>query len=335
MKLEDIPFDVTRPLEPKGPGLGALRGGPAARRRFVAHWIADPLQGGINLVTHHALRLLPSPWCTRFGGAMAGLARTRFAQRPFALRIAANLSALRPDLAADPDAFRDSHARWWANAGRAYAEYSVVGRLWHEGRVEVAGMEHLDAAQKTGRPLVFAGVHLGNWELVFVALQNLPEKPMCGTFQPEPNRFANTVVHNLRKRYGGYVFPPGKRSAMHIVRILKSGAANLVMFVDEVRGFQIHLPLLGRRPPERGNAVNVLKIARVTNAVILPVYMLRLKDSRFRLTILPPFEPEASGDAERDLPRNVTGLNDIFEPVIRANVEQWHMLPELRLPPGA
>ncbi len=334
MKLEDLPFTVTRSPESAGPGWRALREGPAARRAFVTHWIADPLQGGINLVTHHALRLVPSSWCTRFGGVMAGLAHNRFARRPFALRIERNLSALRPDLGADPRAFRGSLARWWANAGRAYAEYSVVHRLWHEGRVEIAGGEYLEAAQATGRPLVFAGVHLGNWELVFVTLQNLPARPMCGTFQPEPSRFANRVVFNLRKRYGGYVFPPGRRTAMRIVRILNAGAANLVMFVDEVRGFQIHLPLFGRKPPPRGNAVNVLKIARATNAVILPVYMLRLDGARFRLTILPPFEPEDSGDAGRDLPRNVTRLSETFEPIVRANIEQWHMMPELRLPPG-
>ena len=72
---------------------------------------------------------------------------------------------MRPD-EADEASTDAAMTRLWRNVGRTMAEFSVLDRLWAAGRIAVAGLEHLDAARATGTPLMFLGVHLGNWETI-------------------------------------------------------------------------------------------------------------------------------------------------------------------------
>ena len=126
--------------------LAALLEGGEARQRWLRHWVRDPVQGALNLCAHHGLRLLPSGACSQLGAFLAPLARRCNAKRIFAQRIEHNLKVVRPDLLADPAATERVLARWWQNVCRTYTEFSVVDRFWSEGRIEITGREHLEAA---------------------------------------------------------------------------------------------------------------------------------------------------------------------------------------------
>lgn len=330
MALEDIPFEETRAPEPDPPSVEALRAGGQARARWVAHWIEHPLRGALGNLFHHAFRILPSRIGPAVGGRLALLARRFYRGRPFAKRIEDNLKRLRPDLAKDAARHEASLAGWWRNVGQVFSEYSVVDRLWREGRVSVLGSEFLDEAQASGRPIVVVAVHLGTWELVFATMRQLLKKPFCSVFQPQDNRFSNGIIHRLRRSYGPYILPPSLRTAARLRSLVVGGEAHLVIFIDEVRAFQTHFPLFGRRPSERGNAVVAMRIARAAGALLVPVYLLRQPDGDFRLHILDLMEPEAaSGET---VPEAIERLNAVLEPAVRANAEQWHMLADLRLP---
>lgn len=331
MALKDIPFEETRVSEPDPPSLEALRAGGQARARWIAYWIEHPLRGALGNLSHYAFRILPSRAASAIGGRLALHARRFYRGRPFANRLEDNLMRLRPDLAANPERYEVAISGWWRNAGKVFSEYSVVDRLWREGRVSVSGQEILDRAQASGRPIVFVAVHLGTWELAFVVLPILLEKPCCSVFQPQENRFTNRIIHRLRRGYGPYIFPPSLKTAARLRSLAVGGEAHLVIFIDEVRHFQTHFPLFGRRPAKRGNAVVAVRIARAAGAIVVPVFLLRQPDGDSRLHVLDPVEPEATPG--ETVPDAIERLNTVLEPAVLANAEQWHMLAYLRLPP--
>ncbi|MBD1545089.1 lysophospholipid acyltransferase family protein [Roseibium aggregatum] len=305
---------------------------PVAARR---HWLRHPLQGSVNRIFHELLRFTPCEVTSGIGAVLSPLACWRYRDRKFARRIARNLKTLAPDLC-DTEMHHDASLKaWWRNIGRTIAEFSSVNRFVPEGRITIEGMEILHAAPASGGPLIFVSMHLATWEAIFAAVQLELAPPNIGPFQPEPNRFTNRIVYNSRKRRNQYLFPPGQRSAYRLHRLLTGGgAASMTIFIDEVRDDQVHLPLFGRKAPDRGNAVVAIKLANASGGTLVPVYLTREKGARFRLHILPPVPKRPAPETPYPVPDTILKFNGIFEPLVLENIRQWYMLAELRLPTG-
>lgn len=209
------------------------------------------------------------------------------------------------------------------------AEFSVSARLWGSDRVAVAGLENLNAARASGRPRIYIGVHLGNWELIGPKLFSLGEDAVQ-FIQPPANRFTRRIAERARRRYRDRLLPPGPASAQRAYRALKAGRV-LVMFVDEFIRGRVQAPAFGRPISLDGNIANAVRLALLSNAVILPVYLLRCSGARFCLNISPPIEIEPTGQHKADIEHNVQKIEAIIAPIVSAHLEQWFMLHELRL----
>jgi KDO2-lipid IV(A) lauroyltransferase len=74
-----------------------------------------------------------------------------------------------------------------------------------------------------------------------------------------------------------------------------------------------------------GNYAVIARMARKTNALIYPVYIVREAGAQFALTALKPFRlPEI--DAEQQLIQDVKQLNAVIEPLVRSHAEQWYFV---------
>ncbi|MEM5584962.1 lysophospholipid acyltransferase family protein [Roseibium sp. AS2] len=333
-RLEDIPFAETLAEDPEAPPLGDLfsrdRG---LRLKASIHWIRHTKDGLLNTVFHHILKRCPAQAVSNFGNALVPLMRWSYRNKVFPRRIRENFSALTQGRWPEGDATREKEALgwWWGNISRTISEFSIVNSLWSSSRVEVEGIEHLEAARRTGCPIVFTSMHLATWEALFVAIHEGLAGPSIGPFQPEPNRFKNRIVHAIRKERNQYLFPPGQRSAYRLRRLMSGGRYSMTIFIDEVRDKQVHLPCFGRKLPQKGNAVVAVKIANSSGATLVPTYLTRIGPARFKLVILPPMErPE--GDGPYSVLPTLQALNDVFEPIVLEHIEEWYMLGELRLP---
>jgi lauroyl/myristoyl acyltransferase len=332
VRLEDIPFEETMADEPSAPSFREVFEEEKQRRETARrYWFRHTKDGLINTAFHNLLKLLPCRFASDFGKALVPLARWSYRDKIFPKRIARNFKALTPTRWTNEVDEQEGLDRWWINIGRTISEYCVLNRFWKEGRIEVEGMEHYEAAYRQGGPPIFATVHLGTWEAVLASINEGIAGPNIATYQPESNRFKNRIVHAIRKKRNQYVFPPGQRSAFHLHRLMKTGQYSLTIFIDEVRDNQIHLPLFGRKVPDKGNAVVAVKLANVSGGNLMPTYLTRLGPSRFRLTILPALQrPESQ--STYDIGGTVQALNDVLEPIILDHLEEWYMLGELRLP---
>lgn len=331
-RLEDIPFSETLGEEPEAPRFGDVASDREDLRASARlYWFRHTFDGCLNSAFHACLKNCPPGFVSRFGQSLVPLSRWAYRNKVFPKRISQNFTALTKGRWPNERQRQLGLERWWINIGRTISEFSIVNKLWKHSRIRVEGFENLEDARALGGPLIFTSVHLSTWEALFVAIHEGLSGPSIGPFQPEPNRFKNRIVHAIRKERNQYLFPPGQRSAYRLHRLMGSGLFSMTIFIDEVREKQVHLPLFGRKPPEKGNAVVAIKIANSCGGTIVPTYLKRLGPARFKLVILPPIERTGTEKAY-DIRGTVNALNDIFEPIVLENIEEWYMLGELRLP---
>jgi KDO2-lipid IV(A) lauroyltransferase len=331
-KLEDIPFEETLAEEPDVPPFrDIVARDPASRETAHLHWFRHTKDGFLNTIFHVVLKHCPDWFVSEIGRALVPLVRWSYRKKIFPSRIERNFTVLTRGLWDDPAQEKYGLSRWWQNIGRTISEFSIVNDLWKDARISVEGIEHLEAARRTGRPLIFTSMHLGTWEALFVAIHDGLAGPSIGPFQPEPNRFKNRIVHAIRRKRDQYLFPPGQRSAYRLHRLMKTGRYSMTIFIDEVRDKQVHLPLFGRKAPDRGNAVVATKIANACDGVLIPSHLKRTGPARFKLVILPAIQGK-DANTGYDVGKTIKALNDVFEPIVLDHIEEWYMLGELRLP---
>ncbi len=299
------------------------------RRRAVQYWIFDPLTGLYRFATHYAARALPIDACSalgaRFGNIAGRYSRQFDGQRT---RLRENWTRLKPDGTdpALPHGVRDSA---WQNIGRVVMEFAVIDRLWAAGRIAVEGAEHVATARASGRPVLVLGVHTGNWEVIWPTLVGLGH-PTTLIYQPQGNRFEHAILRISRKRCGITLAPPWRAGALPAYRALLARKSVLVMFIDEFMHGHVHAPSFGRPLKLQGNIANVARMARMSNAVVIPVYSVRRGGAYFDVNFLPPVDLVDSGDAEADLAANVAKLDALVEPIVLKHLEQWFMLFDFR-----
>jgi KDO2-lipid IV(A) lauroyltransferase len=297
-----------------------LAGSPAERQQARHYWLHDTCMGLLNSGIHYSLRYVPIEVCSYLGSLMGTLGRRRMPDKD-ALARAAWLR-LRPE-ESDPALVEATLARLWRNIGRTLAEFSVLERLWAQGRIEVVGAEHLSEPRAAGKRVIVVAVHLGNWEAIGRALIGLGYKGAAIYEVPE-NRFEHRIVQRFRQRYGGKLVPQGSAGARAAYRTLYD-MDGLLLSIDEIVDGFVTAPTFGRPLPHSGNLAFVAKLAQLAQAEVVPAYCVRIDDRvQFKVTFLPPLQLARTGDRQADLVTNIARINAVFEPLIRQHLDQWY-----------
>ncbi len=105
----------------------------------------------------------------------------------------------------------------------------------------------------------------------------------------------------------------------------------MIIYVDEVANGCVMAPAFGRPLRLDGNMARAARMAHMSGALILPAYVLRDGGAHFRLVILPPMEVRATPAGKLDIRGTVQALDDLFDPIVRAHLDQWLMLASLDL----
>lgn len=188
-------------------------------------------------------------------------------------------------------------------------------------RIHFIGEEHLEAARKHGKGIIFMGGHLDSWDLIICAFAML-HPPLHVVFKDiqwqEAQRFWTTV------RVHSGIVPIAPRGSRDEIRRVLLARGNIVIPFDQ------HLPkhraitctFFGR--PAATTPAPV-RFAYETGATIVPCNMYRTDNKgHHHLEYEAPFVLESPYDDHEDNVRhNTQRLNDIFEKWIRARPEQW------------
>jgi KDO2-lipid IV(A) lauroyltransferase len=192
-------------------------------------------------------------------------------------------------------------------------------------------MSNLEAARATGRPRIGIFLHLGNWELAGPKMLALGETS-AQIAQTLANPYRNRIAMSVRKVYADKLIEPGPMAGRQIIRSLKE-TGGLSMAGDEYMSGELLAPSFGRALHLDGNLGRAVRLAKMTGAIIIPYYCLRTKGAYFQLHITPYIDLDFAG--EDYLEKGVQVLDDTITPIIVANIDQWLMLDNFKVPAGA
>lgn len=305
------------------PSWGDFTAGGKSRRKWLTHWFRDMPMDGLQWLTFHVLSVLPIGFVSGFGGHFARLVAPRLF--PDAVhRAVTNLRWLEPTWSEAK--VREVALRHFEGIGRLRAEFCVLHRLVPGGRVSV---ENGDLARKTMQsgPVILVGMHIANWEVLSPVMAEFGI-PVFDVYEPQPSRMQTRLALKVRAKTGpegSVAYARSGNAARAAVKWLREGGA-LIMFCDEAVKEVSAAPFFSRPAHLNSNYAFAARLARMTDATLLPFHVLRHRGCRFTLrfgepTRLPP--TDRPGDCLLD---DVGQLNAIVEPTVRAHLDQWFWL---------
>ena len=215
------------------------------------------------------------------------------------------------------------------NIGRYYAELLHIQRLdiqaFTRDRLDIEGVEHLIAAQRSGRGAVIVGVHFGNPEMSVqgVAAAGLS---VLGFTEPLEPPALSDFTNSLRSRHGHVYRTIGYRSIREAIQRLKGGGLVAVLLDRDVSGTGTPMPFFGA---EAKIPIGGIDLALRTGADLILAKSWRLPGYRFRVQIEPPLEVIRTGDMDADVRANAERVLGMLEEQIRSDPGQWAVLESI------
>ncbi|WP_298127953.1 lipid A biosynthesis acyltransferase [Brevundimonas sp.] len=261
------------------------------------------------------LRLMGVERASDFGGWLLKTLGPRTGTHRTVLR---NLRIAFPDM--DPAARERLALESWERTGRTFAETTQLDRItMASGRLEVVGLERLEAIRDGDRPVVFVSGHLACFETM-PAVILAAGIPCQITYRAANNPYVDAQIRRARARYGVRLFAPkGGDGARELLGGLERGESVALMndqkFSDgpEVTFF--------------GNPVNAApgpsRLALRFGTVLQPMSVVRLPGVRFRVTAHEPIALERTGDRSVDIARGVQAVTAFVEARVREVPEDW------------
>jgi len=209
----------------------------------------------------------------------------------------------------------------WDNLGRVIAEYphlDEIGDYGPGGRVEVIGAEYIDTLREDGRAGILVSGHFANWEVQSVTSRKMGVE-LALVYRAPNNPYVGKLLTDMRGAASGTHIPKGAEGARTMVRILTKGG-HVGMLIDQKMNDGIPVPFFGR---DAMTAPAAAQLALRLGIPLVPARTERLDGARFRVTVLPPVEPPATGNRNADVRILMERLNHLLEQWIRERPAEW------------
>lgn len=209
----------------------------------------------------------------------------------------------------------------WTELGRSLAEFAIVDRIVADtGRLEIDGLERLQAIGRDGRPAVFISGHFSNFELMAAAIVRAGVKCQV-TYRAMNNPYVDERVRRVRYRYGVRLFAPkGLEGARELMRALERGESVALMNDQKFNG-GVEAPMFGvMAHTAPGPSTFALRFG----APLQPLSVQRVGEgARFRVIVHDPIVLTNTGDREADIAAGVRRINAFMEDRVRARPAEW------------
>lgn len=186
----------------------------------------------------------------------------------------------------------------------------------------VDGFSRIVEGRAAGKGVVLLTAHLGNWEVGGLMLAEV-RQPIHVVLVPDIFPGVERARKRLHAR-AGVTEIPIDNSPVPTLAVLRALEGNAIVAMQGDRDFNntgVRIPFFGKdayfpRGPFR--------VAMATGAAVLPAFILRKPDGRYRAIIEAPLEIDRSGDREEALRVNLSRYVSILERYVRENPEQWY-----------
>jgi KDO2-lipid IV(A) lauroyltransferase len=209
----------------------------------------------------------------------------------------------------------------WVELGRSLTEFALVDRIVGDtSRLEIDGLERLQAIAAGGQPVVFISGHFSNFELMPAAIVRAGV-PCQITYRAMNNPYVDERVRKNRFRYGVRLFAPkGLEGARELMRALARGESVALMNDQKFNG-GVAAPFFGHiAHTAPGPSTFALRFG----LPLQPMSVQRVgPGARFKVTVHDPIHLEDTGDREADIETGVRRINAFIEERIRARPTEW------------
>jgi len=218
----------------------------------------------------------------------------------------------------DPDNVKKITHKMWSNYGRILSEYVFIKdfRIANlKNNLEIEGQEILNKIKKDNEPVIFVSGHFNNFELMAMHIEKSGIN-LAAVYRPLNNKFLNFVMEKIRKKYiCKNQIKKGISGTKQLLSFFKNGSSVALMIDQRVSegiksNFFKYEALTTTIPAQ---------FAKKFNCKIVPIYIERLKDVNFKLTIHEPLKYSNDYSVE-SITQN---LNSLLEKMILKNPEQW------------
>lgn len=192
---------------------------------------------------------------------------------------------------------------------------SNVGKL-----IDVEGLENCRQALSKGRGVLLFGAHFGNWELEAVTIPLLIEHHAVVIYRPLDSPLLDHIIRRVRSATGNIPLPK-ERAMRPMLRSLKRNEMLGILIDQNVACHEgVFVEYFGH-PACTTDGLALLALH--TEAPVIPAYMARLPDGRYRLVIGPEVELTRTGDRDADVLANTQRFTKIIEETVRRYPDQW------------
>jgi KDO2-lipid IV(A) lauroyltransferase len=190
----------------------------------------------------------------------------------------------------------------------------TIGRI-----VETQGVENGEKALAKGRGALIFSAHFGNWELEAVAL-SLVLRPAVVIYRALDNPVLESLVLKVRSFSGNR--PLRKENAMlTMLRTLKKNGIVGILIDQNVDWYEgVFVDYFGR---PAATTTGLALLALHSGAPVLPAYLVRIAEGRYRLVIEPEIEVVDTGNRDADVRINTQRFTKVIEDVVRRYPDQW------------
>lgn len=210
----------------------------------------------------------------------------------------------------------------YRNMGIMAAEFFDIPRLTKENigeLVEAEGLEHCRKALEKGRGVLFFTAHFSNWELSAAAAALLI-KPVVAIYRTLDSSLLEHLVLRVRSATGNTLLP--KEHAMRtMIRSLRRNEMLGILIDQNMAWYEgVFVDYFGR---PACTTTGLALLALHTGAPVLPGFLVRLQDGRYRLVIGPEVEVTRTGDRAKDVLANTQRFTKVIEETVRRYPDQW------------
>ncbi len=212
----------------------------------------------------------------------------------------------------------------WDNIGRTLFEYPHLRRIIAEGRIEVVGVEYLQAAKAAGRGGLIASGHFANWEILPLMAADVGID-LTVMQRPPNNPHVQAVVNQCRPNERVTYVEKGRNGSRATFETLeKGGFFGFLMDQRFVRGVKVTFL--------NSDTWVAPTVGSLAHKFACPIFLCRCERTgpvRFRVTIEPPLAVDYTQSREAFQQHVAQMSMTMMEGWIKQRPSQWFWMHRL------
>jgi len=209
--------------------------------------------------------------------------------------------------------------RMWYNYGIIFAEYIFIKNYRNsqefEDKIIFENLNELVKIKESNKPVIFISGHFNNFELMAMCIEK-SGIDLSAIYRPLNNKFLNPIMEKIRKKYiCKKQIKKGISGTKELLKYFKKGTS-IALMIDQRVSEGIESNFFNSKALTTTIPAQFVK---KFNADIVPVYIERLKNNKFKLKIY-----DKMNFSKDDTIENITSkLNKLLEEMILKNPDQW------------